>query len=179
METKTELLTEVKEEVKECCGDCQHDNTPNLEDAPEKLDQSLEEAMMQLQQEEAYIKHQCCNELNNFLGMASQEATHEVILNVLIEAGLTTKENIAKGIQDYIVKRVEEYQQQVYKTHDELLEANPEELPDLDMRLKSVNIMKDIVDEYLQVISKPIEETLKEADKETENPKNVVPFARG
>lgn len=168
METNTEIKQEELQEME----------TPSLDEAPEKLDQGLEEAMMQLQQEEAYIQHQCQNELNNFLGMVGQEAVQEVILNTLIKAGLTSREKVAQGIQKYTVGRLEDFQKQVYATHDELLKATTEELPDLDIRLKSVEIMKDMVDEYLQVISKPIDETLKEVDKAKEEPANVVPFTK-
>lgn len=184
MENKDIIATHfgLEEEIIESCENCANctcetsseEDAPNLDGVTEDDMVDFEQAMRNLRMEEGYIRQQCQTDLNNFLADVAHGAVQEVTLSILIEAGLATRESVATAIQNHTINEVKALQSNIDEQEEYLNSLDEESVPDLKLRLKSIEITKELIGNFLVEAQKPVEQILAEKDKANEVPENVI-----
>lgn len=113
-----ELENGITEEMKENLTE--EEISKEFENELERTDNEINNELTLLQQQENYIRHKTVDELNNFIDEYSKEVRSDIIIDILIKAGLTTKEEIKEQTTSLFILKVEELKKNVEKTRVEV-----------------------------------------------------------
>lgn len=111
-------------EEKECCGGC-HTEVPSLEEVSNEIELGEQEfpeltPEQYAEMEERFASQQAGQQFNQFIQDSYNNHFLSVMMDILVEAGLTTADNVKERIVDYIANDVTKIEENVTKSVEEL-----------------------------------------------------------